>query len=224
MTKQPRRDSRVAPDSSPQIPNRKITNADVQRVAAAGKIPEKQWPEFERWLRYTIKQYVEVARMYDNSLTKKQKRKSIEKIIVATRKLSGLLKQPWIYGSMVSHEMLSLLSRKEDLSENWSAAIEEQVGRDLSGVEALMNRGAAMLKNVESRTENADERIAATRANPALKHLHDWLWNYWKRLGRKPTFAEESEYLKFVRAVYGIVGLDQNASLETIRSRHSARR
>jgi len=223
MTKQPRGDSSERSSSGPQIPTRKITDADVQRVAAAGEIPEEQLPELERWLRHAVNLYDQLARMYESCLTKKQKRKSIEPISVAAQRLSRLLKQPWVHGYMVSHEMLSLLSRKEDLSSNGSAAIAEQVERDLSGVEALVNRSAAMLKQLELRPENADEKIAAApRANPAIKHLHNLMRFYWMRIGREPTFAEQSPYVKFVRAVYGIVGLGDEAEFETIRSRHTA--
>ena len=223
MTKQPRGDGSEGSSSGPQIPTRKFTDADVQHVAAEGEIPKEQLPELTMWLKHAVDCYDQLARMYESCLTKKQKLESIEEISVAARRLSRLLKQPWPKAAMMSHEALSLLSRKEDLSDNRSAAIAEQVERDLSGVEALVNRSAAMLKQLGLRTENADEKIAAAgRANPAIKHLHNLMRFYWMRIGCEPTFAEQSPYVKFVRAVYGIVGLGDEAEFETIRSRHTA--
>ena len=223
MTKQPRGDSSKESNSGPQIPTRKFTDADVQHGAAEGEIPEEQLPELETWLRHAVNLYDEVVRIYERCLTKKQKRESIEEISLAARNLRGLLKQSWIYWYMVGHEVLSLPSRKEDLFSGQLAEIEEQVERDRSGVEALVNRSAAMLKQLKLRPENADEKIAATsRADPEIKLLHNLIRNYWMRLGREPKFAEQSPYVKFVRAVYGIVGLDDETSFETIRSRHTA--
>lgn len=229
MTKQPSRHGSEGSRFSQQLSAGRITDADVQRVAAEGEIPKEQLPELREWLRYTVKNYYQFARMYDNCPTKRKKLKLITEINVAARRLNKPLKQPWPKAAMMSHEASSLLSRKEDLSDNRSAAIKEQVERDLSGVEALVSRTATMLKQLdkqlELRPQNADEKIvAAGRADPAVKILHNLMRGYWKRLGSKPTLAEESPYVKFVRAIYRVVGLDEEASFETIRSRDRAAR
>jgi len=223
MTKQPRGDNSEGSSPGAQIPTRDLTTADVQHVAAAGEIPEEQLPELEKWLRHTVKLYDEVARMYDSCLTKRQKLESFKEVRVLARNLSGLLEQPWVHGYMASHEVRSLRSRKGHLSSGESAAIVEQVERDRSGVEALVNRSAAILKELKSRPENKDEQNATIRsAKREIWFLHNLMRTYWMRLGREPKFKEQSPYVKFVRAVYGIVGLDDEASFDKIRQRHTA--
>jgi hypothetical protein len=227
MKKQPRGDSSGGSSSGPQIPTRNFTTADLQRVAAAGEIPEEQLPKLRSWLRYAVDRYDEDSRVYGSILTKPQRLKCFSDINKAARRLNKLLKQPWPGAAMMSHEALSLLSRRNDIGKSrhfdkaWQA-VENRVRRDLKGVQSLVDRSAAILKELESRGETSDEKLAATSAaDPARELLDHLIWNYWvKELRNAPPIGKNSPFVRFVRAIDRLVGFSGEAPVRTIRYRY----
>ena len=200
-----------------------IAPARLRRIAHAAEIPEEQWHELEVWLRNLIARYQEETRIYEDGLTKKQKEKHVEKLNEAARALRDLLRPPWIRNYMASYDALAMHTGDEDPPLTETMEKVEQVERDVSGVDALVRRSAAMAKDLNSRLANADEQsIAASAKKQAIICLHKRIGTYWMALVGKPTFAEESAFVNFVRVVYGLVGLSEEASLDTIRGRHKA--
>ncbi len=227
MTKQPRGDSSEGSSSSPQIPNGKITTADVQRVAAAGEIPEEKLPQLRSWLRYAVPLYGEASRVYGSGLPKRKKVNCFSAINKAGHRLNELLKQPWPEAAMMSHEALSLLSRRDGIGKSrhfgkaW-AAVKNRVRRDLKGVQSLVDRSAAIRKELESRGETKDEKLAAaTAANPAREFLDHLIWNFWvTEMGSTPAIGKNAPFVRFVRAIDRLVGFPGEAPVRTIRYRY----
>ena len=227
MPKQLRGDSSEELSSGPRSPTRDFTTADLQRVAAEGDIPEEQLPRLDRWLRYVVDRYDEAASIYGSILTKEQKHERFSDINKAARRLNRLLRQPWPEAAMMSHEELSLLSRRTGIGKSryfdkaWQAA-QNRVRRDLKGVQSLVDRSAAILKELESRGETSDEETAAaSAANPAREHLDHLIWIFWvTRMGRPPTIGKNSPFVRFVRAIDRLVGFPGEAPVRTIRYRY----
>lgn len=227
MPKQLRGDSSEESNSGPQSPTRDFTAADLQRVAAEGNVPKEQLPQLDRWLKYVVDRYDEAARIYGSILTQQQRHECFSDINKAARRLNRLLKQPWPEPAMMSHEGLSLLSRRDGIEKSRlfdkaSAAVKNRVRRDLKGVQSIVDRSAAILKELESRGATSDEKLAATSAaDPARELLDHLIWIYWvTNLRNAPAIGKNSPFVRFVRAIDRLVGISGEAPVRTIRYRY----
>ena len=128
---------------------------------------------------------------------------------------------------MMSHEALSLLRRrvgieKSRLFDKADVAAKNRVRRDLKGVQSLVDRSAAILKELESRGETSDEKLAATSAaDPARELLDHLIWNFWvTEMGSTPAIGKNAPFVRFVRAIDRLVGFPGEAPVRTIRYRY----
>ena len=215
-----------------------VSEEDVQRVAAAGQIPDDGVQSLRGWLHYVLLMHRTNVRVLKARIpTGASAEKQLTAILNTSQRLNRLLSASWVKSAMQNHEWQKAWEATDGGAESKIPPIEYSgllyglelprfehevliVDEDFLAVKRLQDRSSEMLKKCDHllNDPNSQEDVSDVPST-ALRLLTVSICSYWDRgLGLELTVEQKGPFPAFAGEVFRLAGCPAK-TWETLRSR-----